>query len=57
MKMRERLGCLSQLLVVLLCVATIQLLLLHELGGHIVWSVAGELIAKNLTSDIVFATK
>ncbi len=36
------------LLCLLLGAVAIQLMLLHELGGHIVVSVVGELLAKNL---------
>ncbi len=51
-------GCLGLLRVVQLRVGSVlQLVLLHELGSHIIGSVAGDLIAKNLMSHIVFATK
>lgn len=56
--MRELLRCLSLLLVVLQRDVALHLMLLHELGGHIIGSVAaGDLFAKNLMSDIAFATK
>lgn len=58
LKMRELLRCLSLLLVVLQRDVALHLMLLHELGGHIIGSVAaGDLVAKNLMSDIAFATK